>query len=161
MPDAMKKRKKSNGFEEFVFERGDGAVARWSDVMQPWRLSSPEMRRLAHPYAWYLDERNLLSRPTFGLLSMGRFAEHLLARAARECPGTRAYVKAARLMAAVQRKMGQMRYRGYHGRFQRNRERGYLASTVRRLVALAGAAAAAVKDAGRPSRTMSMRDALA
>lgn len=152
---------KPNGFEALEFERGDGAVRRWSDVMQPWRAVSPEGRRLAHPYAWYLDEANLLKRPTFGMLSAGRFAEHLLWRAMRECPGTRAFLKASRLMRLVQAKMGQLRYRSQGGRFRRARERGYLASTLRNLCAAMKAAAEAFASESKPVRTASMSEALA
>ena len=161
MPRGMKKRMKSNGFETLEFEKGDGAVRRWSDVMQPWRAVSPEMRRLSHPYAWYLDERNLLKRPTFGMLSAGRFAEHLLWRAMKECPGSRAFLKASRLMQLVQRKMSQLRYRSQGGRFRRARERDYLESTLRVLCAAMNAAAAAFAEESRQTRTASMSDALA
>ena len=158
----MQRKSKSNGFETLVFERGDGVVKRWSEVMQPWRLTNPEWRRLAHPYAWYLEEGNLLARPAFGMLSMGRFAEHLLWRARRECSGGRAEVKAARLFAAVQRKMSQLRYRtDKSGRFQRKVERGYLASTLRGLVGLAKTAVDAFDAEAEARRTTSMRDALA
>ena len=157
----MKKRMKSNGFEALEFERGDGAVRRWSDVMQPWRAVSPEKRRLAHPYSWYLDEGNLLKRPTFGMLSAGRFAEHILWRAMKECPGSRAFLKASRLMRLVQRKMAQLRYRSRGGRFRRARERDYLESTLRNLRAAMEAAAAALAAEGGQVRTVSMADALA
>ena len=157
----MKKRMKSNGFEDLEFEKGDGAVRRWSDVMQPWRAISPEMRRLAHPYAWYLDENNLLKRPTFGMLSAGRFAEHLLWRAMKECPGTRACLKASRLMYLVQRKMTQLRYRSQGGRFRRGRERDYLVSTLKNICEVMNAAVKAFFAEERITRMASMYDALA
>lgn len=157
----MKKRMKPNGFTVLEFEKGDGLLRRWSDVMQPWRAVSPEKKRLAHPYAWYLEEANLLARPVIGMLSIGRFAEHILWRAMKECPGTRAYYKAARLMRTVQRKMAQLQYRATNGRVRRLVWRQYLKVSVRNLVALAKAAADALGTEGGAVHTRSMQEALA
>jgi len=158
----MQRKAKSNGFETIVFEKGDGMVKRWSEIMQPWRLTNPEKRRLTHPYAWYLEEKNLLARPTFGLYAMGRYAEHLLWRAHRECPReSRAVIRVTRLFATVQKKMAQMRYRTQGGRFQRKVERGYLITTLKGLVELANSATELFFMEASMRRKQLMRDALA
>ena len=157
----MKKVKKSNGFEAFSFERGDGAVRRWSEALEGWRMGSPEKRRLAHSWAWYLDEGNLLPRPSLGLLSLSKFAERLLWRAYKECPGTRACARAQRLFGTVRRKMEQMRYRhDKSGRFQRKVEKMYMKSTVVACCRLARDAYESVEKEGRRVRPMSMKGSL-
>ena len=148
----MRKRKKSNGFEELVFEKGDGALKRWAEPLQGWRMSSPENRRLPHAYSWYLDESKVGARPTLGLISLAHFAEKLLWRAYRDCPDTRASARAQRLFGTVRRKMAQMKYRcDRGGRLQRKTERLYMKSTIKAVVGLARSAFEAVEAEGRKS----------
>lgn len=157
----MRKVKKQNGFDAYVFERGDGALRRWAEALEGWRMGSPENRKLAHPREWYLDEGNLLPRPTLGLLSLAFFAEKLLWRAYRHCPDTRACAKAQRLFGTIRRKMLQMRYRkDSSGRVQRKAERAYMKSTVQVCCRLARGAFDAVEGEGRRRRTVSMTKAL-
>lgn len=158
----MKKRKKDNGFDELVFEKGDGMLVRWADALQGWRMSSPENRELPHPMKWYLDEANLLPRPTIGLLSLSRFAEKLLWRAYKYCPDTRASAKAQRLFGLVRRRMAQLKYRGAgrSRRVQCRRHRMYLQSSVRACAAMARDAFDAVEAMGRHRCTISMTKAL-
>lgn len=158
----MRKRKKSNGFDELVFEKGDGALKRWAEPLQAWRMVSPENRRLPHAYSWYLDEAKVGARPTLGLISLAHFAEKLLWRAYRDCPDTRASAKAQRLFGTIRRKMAQMKYRGDKGgRLQTKVERLYMKSTVKAVVALARSAFEAVEAEGRKPRTESLERALA
>lgn len=158
----MRRRVKQNGFTELVFEKGDGALKRWAEPLQRWRLTSPENRRLPHAYSWYLDGANVGARPTLGLLSLAHFAEKLLYRAYRDCPDTRASARAQRLFVTIRRKMAQMKYRGDKGgRLQTRVERLYMKSTVKAVVALARAALEAVDAEGRRPRTASYRKAMA
>lgn len=157
----MRRRKKENGFEELVFEKGDGALKRWADPLQGWRMASPENRDLAHPLRWYLDEANLLPRPTLGLLSLSRFAEKLLWRAYKYCPDTRACAKAQRLFGLVRKRMSQLQYRGDGSRrVQNRRQKMYLRSSVRACAAMARDAFDAVEAMGRRRCTVSMTKAL-
>lgn len=157
----MRKQKKSNGFEELMFEKGDGALRRWAEPLQGWRMASPENRRLTHPRSWYLDEAKVGARPTLGLLSLAHFAEKLLWRAYRDCPDTRASVKAQRLFGTIRRKMAQMKYRGdRNGRLQTKVEKLYMKSTVKAVVALARSAFEAVEAEGRKPVTASYRKAM-
>lgn len=157
----MRKRKKSNGFDQLIFEKGDGALKRWTEALQPWRLISPENRPLPHAYSWYLEEEHVGRRPTLGLISLAHFAEKLLYRAYTYCPGTRASAKAQRLFMTIRRKMAQMKYRGdRHGRIQTKEEKRYMKTTVCGILPLARAALDAVQAEGLKPRTVTLREAL-
>lgn len=136
--DMRRQRDVKTGFQKLGFEAGDGALRRWEDHMQSWRVSSPAKRHLSHGAEWYLDPKHVTARPVIGMISLATFAERTLWDALTYCgPGARCVASAQRLMLAVQRRMRQLRYRSMGGRFRSGPAKKYLVSSVEYLLQLA------------------------